>query len=122
MAFTYDITDSTDTSSKMRLELGDTIEDSGILPNGANFQDAELDYFYDQENDQFWPAVARAFESAAASWGAYPTYIKFGPESQSISAADFYAKKAEIARTKAGDAGRPSSITLTKADYGLDPD
>lgn len=120
MTFIYNISDTTDTSSQMRLELGDNIFEDGILPDGNNFDDAELDYFYDAENDDFWSAVARAFEAAAARWGAYPSFVKMGPESQSIPAAKFYAQKAEIARTKAGSAGRPSSITLTKVDYGID--
>jgi len=55
MAFTYDISVTTDISSMMRLELGDNQEDpDGMLPEGKNFADAELDYFYSAESSDFW--------------------------------------------------------------------
>jgi hypothetical protein len=115
MSFSYDLTT---TVGQMRLELGDNSLEAGILPDGANFTDAELAYFYEAEGE-FWPAVARAFDAAAARWGMYPTQISMGPESQSLPAAAFYSQKAQDIRTKQR---RPSSVTLTKADYGFEVD
>ena len=100
MAFTYNISDTADTSSMMRLELGDAVLEDGILPDKANFSDEELDYFYDQEDDDFWPAVARAFDAAAVVWARYPEVYHMGPEYQKISASKFYADRAQAARTK----------------------
>lgn len=125
MAFTYDISDTTDTSSKMRLELGDTRFEDGILPEGRNFSDAELDYFYSQESNSFWAAVARAFEAAAAEWSRYPDSFRLGPEQQSIPAAKHYADRAayirkEVVRRGASGVG---SRAVTRSDgYSTDVD
>lgn len=103
----------------MRLELGDSVLNNGILPEGDNFSDEELSHFYTEESQDFWEAIARAFDSAASRWGAYPTSIRLGPESQQISAAQFYKSRAEEARTKNR---RPESIVVTKAEYSMDVD
>ena len=100
MAFTYDISDTTDTSSMMRLELGDTVLEDGILPDNKNFSDEELDHFYDQEDDDFWLAVARAFDAAAVVWARYPEVYHMGPEYMKIPASEYYASRAQAARTK----------------------
>ncbi len=120
MTYIYDIGDASDISSQMRLELGDNREDpDGILPEGKNFSDEELDYFYDQESDNFWLGVARAFESAAARWSAYPSQIRLGPESQTIPAAKYYAQRAKDVRAQQVI---PTSISISKVDYGIDTD
>ena len=100
MAFTYNISDTTDISSMMRLELGDTVLEDGILPDKANFSDEELDYFYTQESNDFWPAVARAFDAAAVVWARYPEVYEMGPERQKVLASKYYASRAQAARTK----------------------
>ena len=117
MGFQYDISDADDTSSQMRLELGDTRYEDGILPEGRNFSDEELDHFYSQEGS-FWSAVARAFEAAAAEWGRYPDSFRLGPEQQHISAAKLYADRAayirkEVVRRGASGVG---SRAITRAD------
>ena len=120
MAFTYDISDTADISSHMRLELGDTVVDpAGMLPEGRNFQDAELDWFYSQEDSDFWPAIARAFDAAAAEWSKYPTSFSLGPESQKIDAAKYFSDRADAVRTKRA---KPGSISIAKVDYGIDVD
>jgi len=117
--FTYDIS-AGDTVSKMRLELGDTQYESGILPpDGRNFSDSELTYFYEAEDNDFWSAVARAFDSAAAEWAAYPDSMHLGPEFQKIPAASFYAGRAEAIRTQQQ---KPGAITVSKAEYAMDID
>jgi hypothetical protein len=100
MAFTYNISDTTDISSMMRLELGDTVLEDGILPDQANFSDEELDYFYTQEGDDFWLAIARAFDAAAVVWARYPEVYHMGPEYQKIPASQHFAQRAQAARTK----------------------
>lgn len=44
MAFTYNLTGTGNELliSQVRLELGDTVEDDGVLPSGANLSDAEI--------------------------------------------------------------------------------
>jgi hypothetical protein len=119
MAFNYDISDTTDISSKMRLELGDTVLDDGMLPDKANFSDEELDHFYDQENDNFWLAVARAFDAASVVWARYPEIYEMGPERLKISASSFYAQRAQAARTKNL---APGVYTVTKDEIAVELD
>jgi hypothetical protein len=119
MAFTYNISDTTDISSKMRLELGDTVLDSGILPDGVNFSDEELDHFYDQEDDDYWNAVARAFDAASAVWSRYPEVYHMGPEYQRIPAGKYYAARAQDARTRRLV---PTAHDVTKGEIAMDLD
>jgi hypothetical protein len=79
--FTYNLTSSDDdilVISKIRLELGDTVEGSGIKPNGENFTDDELSFLYDQEDDSVGRAVAHACEILAKSWATHVTTERVG--------------------------------------------
>lgn len=117
--FTYDITDTSDISSLMRRELGDTRLNDGILPEGRNFSDDELDYFYDQEDDDFWNAVARAFDAAAAEWARYPEAFHMGPEYQKIPSSSYFANRAQKIRTSRQ---RPGVYAVEKSEYAMDVD
>ena len=117
MGFTYDIDDSTDISSHMRLEMGDTVQKDGILPDKRNFSDEELDHFYDQEDDDFWNAVARAFDAASAVWARFPESFHMGPEFQKIPAATYYARRAREIRTKRQE---PGVYSVSKAEIGTE--
>lgn len=119
MAFTYNISDTTDISSMMRLELGDNVLDDGILPETRNFTDEELDYFYTQESSDFWSAVARAFDAAAAVWARYPEVYHMGPEYQRISASKYYSERAKDARTKSLS---PGTYDVSKDEIAMDLD
>lgn len=81
MSFTYDLAGTGDdlTVAQLRLYLGDNQEDpSGILPEGRNFQDAELLKFYaDADSDQTL-AVILALETAANAHSASPEHVKMG--------------------------------------------
>lgn len=119
MGFTYDISDTTDISSMMRLEMGDTEQENGILPEGKNFTDEELDYFYTQEGDDFWQAVARGFDAAAARWAVYPESFYLGPEHQKINASTFYSNRASEVRTKQL---APGVYAVSKDEIAIDVD
>ncbi len=120
MSFSYNIGDSLDISSNMRLEIGDQfIDPDGLLPRGKNFSNEELDHFYAQESDDFWAAIARAFEAAAASWSAYPSEVRLGPQSQKMTAAQWFTDKAKAIRTAHK---KPSSASVSRVDYALDVD
>lgn len=114
--FTYDLTT---TAGKIRREIGDTRFEDGILPEGRNFSDAEVTYFYTQQDESFWLAVAAAFDAAAAEWARYPEDMSLGPERQKINAARFYTQKADSARSKAL---APGAYDVSKADYAIDVD
>lgn len=82
MTFTYDI-ESTDANtlvtSQIRLEAGDsTIEPRGIRPEGRNFTDHELTYFYEAESSNVGRAAARAVETAATEWSTVALNMRIG--------------------------------------------
>jgi hypothetical protein len=115
MAFTYNL--DTDLG-EVRLEIGDNRADpAGILPEGQNLSDKEIQHFLDAEGSDIWKAVARCFDVASAAWSAYPTELRLGPESQKISAAEYFAAKAVHARSQGG---KPSSVPLSKVDYAME--
>lgn len=117
MPFLYDITTTT---GKIRREIGDVVESQGVLPGGRNFSNEEIAYFYDDADDDFWTAVSRCFDAAAAEWAAYPTEYKLGQEGETISAYEYYKERSAWARQQRTGSGRPGSITVTKADYGFE--
>ena len=72
MSFTY-ISSQPDDISKIRIRIGDTVCDSGALPDGANFSDEELMAFI-QEEGSWQRATAAAFETLAANWATLAGY------------------------------------------------
>jgi hypothetical protein len=75
MSFTYKLT-SADLNesivSKLRLEIGDESENRGVKPDGTNFADEELLFFYEEEGSVHGRAVAKALEVLAAQWSRAP--------------------------------------------------
>ena len=80
MAFTYDLSTNV---GKIRLELGDTIQNSGIRPNNGNLSDEELQYWVSREG-HVMRAVAAACEALARMWSSSTT-ISVGPHSETLS-------------------------------------
>ena len=75
MSFTYKLTSSNANEaivSNLRLEIGDESENKGVKPDGTNFSDEELLYFYTQENSTHGRAVAKALEVLSAQWSRAP--------------------------------------------------
>jgi hypothetical protein len=103
----------------MRLDLGDHVLEDGILPDSKNFSDEELDHFYDQEDDDYWNAVARAFDVAATIWARYPEVYHMAPEYQRIPASKYYAGRAEEARTRRMS---PGTYDVTKDEIAMEVD
>jgi hypothetical protein len=69
--FTYDLSSSDPTIqaiSKIRLELGDNVQNAGVLPNGKNFTDVELYFFWQDEGENIFRAVAAACGTLARMW------------------------------------------------------
>ncbi len=103
VAFTYDLT--TDTG-KLRLEIGDTVSDAGVKPDGSNFSDAELAYFLVQESDSVGRATARACEVLARMFAGYVD-LAVGSRRESLSqAAKAYTDRATALRRQFGGGGR----------------
>ena len=78
MAFTY-TTDSTAVGRDyIRFRIRDTVVDSGPLPLGANFSDAELDMIITAEEDSWQRGVAACYETLAAAWAPHPSWTADG--------------------------------------------
>ncbi len=104
MAFTFDLAATGDDLivSKIRLFIGDNVENSGILPDGANFQDDEILAFYSDEGLHQRRAAAAALEAAAARWSAHAGRYKLGPEDQESMQAEMFSNQAKTLRDRYG--------------------
>lgn len=88
--------------SQLRLLIGDTAEGSGPRIGGGNFDDAELDAFFEMEADSMGRAQALALETLAAEWSRSAGQYRLGPESESNQQAEAFASRAALAREKYG--------------------
>lgn len=118
MTFTYDLT-LADTDllaySKIRLEIGDTIEDDGVLPQGRNFSDEELAVFYDNEGHHVMRAAAAALEAAAARWARFAN-ISIGPRREDLGkVADTLRAQAQAMRRQYGYGNASGAAGLISA-------
>ena len=112
MAYTYDLT--TD-RGKVRLAIGDAIENSGPRPTGINYSDAEIDYFLDAGSIN--GAVALAFETLAGAWSSYAISEKEGEVSYDAKeVAKQYAARAKQYRRSGG------TFVLERQDAWTDDD
>lgn len=86
MAFTYDLTATGDdlNISKVRLELGDNTEDDGVLPSGANFQDAEIQVYLDATSDDIGQTVSALCTVLSRRWASVAD-VAVGPRRESLS-------------------------------------
>jgi hypothetical protein len=115
MTFTYsDASISTDLA-KVRLEVGDTTQNSGPRPGGSNYSDAEINYFLDQETT-VGRAAARAFEVLAAEWSRYAGSLGLGPRQQAFQQAQSYRDQARIYRRLHGGAARAGASGVIRVD------
>lgn len=121
MTFTYNLSASGEDLriSKVRLEVGDTIENDGIRPDGSNLADAEVSYFLDKEDDDIGRAAAAVCESMANTWARYAN-TRVGPRREDLSdVAESWAKRAEALRDQYGGGDVTYSVGVIPADgYG----
>ena len=98
MTFTYDLTEIDDLLlvSKVRLELGDTVEDSGIRPGGLNISDEEILLWLAEEDDDIQSVAGRAAQALANVWASAAVSETVGAHSVSYGKiSDLWAKRAE---------------------------
>ena len=104
MAYTYEPEHRGDLD-RIRFQIGDTVLDSGPLPDDGNFFDEEIESILAAEG--LWQrAVAACFERLAAAWRKYPNLEadQFGLSRSHISRG--YAEDAERWRKQFGYAGQ----------------
>lgn len=94
MAFTYDLSTTT---GRIRRLIGDTVEDKGVLPDGANFSDLEISTFYELEGSHVQRGAAGALEALAAAWAAHEGRYREGPvDEESLASTAFAARAAQL--------------------------
>jgi hypothetical protein len=107
MVFTYDLT--TDTG-KLRLLIGDTVEDEGALPQGKNFANHELEFFLSEADNDLKLAEASATEALAAAWSKVAN-TTMGPLKESLSdVAKAFERRAMVLREQYG--GTPTAFSV----------
>lgn len=120
MAFTYSDALTAD-ADKVRLAIGDTVENSGPRPDKRNFSDNEISYFLTVEDDRANGAIAYAFEHLASEWTAYALSEREGEAQFDAKAvAGEYRKQAQTWRDKPGGAATEDKsqmiVSLTRTD------
>ena len=70
--------------SRVRVELGDTVKDAGVRPDGANLTDEELTAWLTEENDHVMHTVIRACNALARMWS-NQVNITVGPLKEEFS-------------------------------------
>jgi hypothetical protein len=71
-------TDLNQPIGELRLLIGDNIENKGVKPGGANFTDAELDYFYSRGGQDLNAAAGLACETLSWIWQTHPDFSADG--------------------------------------------
>lgn len=98
---------STSSLYQIRLEIGDT------KSSGSVYDDAELNYFYDQEGSSVLKAAARALEQWARRASMNPTQISSAGLNITLQPAEAYKQAAELRRRAAGTS---STVAMTRRD------
>lgn len=112
MAFSYNLETEV---GQVRLELGDETENTGVKPNGANFQDAEIEYFLDQYTGETYKvqlATAAACEALARQWARQSGSLAVGSGeySETFKQAEAYQARADALRNAYGGGGSLSLV------------
>ncbi len=117
MAFTYDLTTN---RGVVRLNIGDTVENSGPRPDKRNYSDEEIDHFITIETDGTTAASALGFEILANEWASYTLTEKEGEVSfDAKEVSDQYLDIANEWRNKpnGGTGGRSLSAGVLTLDF-----
>jgi len=117
MAFTYDLSSSDPTIvdlSHVRLQIGDTTENDGVLPDGGNFTDEEIIYSLG-ENDGDVQATVSALSGVLARRWAAAVDVTVGPRREALSQA---AQRWQTFASNAGGDGARSFVADTVRSDG----
>lgn len=116
MAFTYNLASPDETIkliSQVRLELGDNILNSGVLPSGANLQDEEISHYL-SANGNDTASAATALAGVLHRHWANAVDVQVGQRRESLSQAA--ARWEKIAAGGQGAAGASFVTHLARVD------
>lgn len=108
MTFSYSGTWST-TTDQIRFKIGDTVENSGIKPNGGNFSNEEIASLYAVEGT-IGRTVAALYETLATIWATYVD-TKIGPRDEKLS--QVAAHYRQLAKEWRDDYGSGTTVLST---------
>ena len=126
MTFTYDLSASGNdlVVSQIRLEIGDdnSATDQGVKPDGTNFTDAELLYFYQQESSSLLGGAARACEVLARRYARVAESVRIRDYQVDMrEKAAAFRELARDLRQRAGSLYAGGSAPTTRTDgYSTD--
>lgn len=126
MTFKYDLANVDATIvliSKVRLEIGDTEANSGVLPNDGNLSNEEIEVLLDREGDHVMRTAAAVCELLARHWSRHPDQEidKYSEDRSQVAAA--FSKQAAMLRDihGYGSEGGVVSVGTIRADgYSTD--
>jgi hypothetical protein len=105
MAFTYNLASANEDTlniSRVRLELGDTVQNAGVRPDGSNLQDDEILLWLSEEENDISRTVARACSALANMWTNVAN-ITVGPRREELGKiAEGWEKRAATAAPSEG--------------------
>lgn len=113
MSFTYVIASEI---GQVRMEIGDTVYLTGVLPDGNNLTDEEVQYYLTREGGAM-PAVAGICEMLATRFSGLAD-VAIGPRRESMSqVSKAYAERAKKLRIQyGGNSGKAFSATPNRTD------
>lgn len=120
MAFSYDLASSDATTlavSKVRLEIGDTVANAGVLPSGGNLSDEEITIWLTDEDNNVMRTAARACEALARHWSPVGSYSSGSRREDLGKVAKEWSDKAiELRKTYGGSSGSTFSVQPGRSD------
>lgn len=115
MAFTY--TGNLDTDlDRVRFEIGDTVADAGVMPNGANIPDATINALIAREGS-WGAAAAAACEALARHWSKIAASQSVGGRSESNQQAQNFRTMAQDLRAQHGGANSGLQAGVIALDF-----
>jgi len=115
VSFTYNFMTKRDVA-RVRLALGDTVADSGVLPEGKNFSDEEIEAVLNDCDGDINAATYVLLKALSNAWGTYVD-ITVGPRKEALSDISFhYARRAQEMGQATGLSAKAFSVTLKRVD------
>lgn len=110
MAFSYDLASAdaqTVLISQVRLEIGDTVNGTGIKPDGSNLTDAEIGVWLSRTGDSVLGAAAAACQALSRMFAGRVDIENLGARRSNAQAAKAWAERAKELTQQAGTIGTP---------------